>query len=274
MALRKLKPTTPATRYYSIATFEEITRSTPEKSLLEKISKSGGRNSHGRITSRHKGGGHKRRYRTIDFKRDNRNIEGTVFSIEYDPNRSSYIALIHYVNGDKRYILAPEGLKVGTKIIASETADILTGNALPLRLIPVNTQVHNIELRPGKGGQVARSAGNFATVQAKEGKFVLLKFPSGEARNVLSECYATIGQLGNLDHENISFGKAGRSRWFGIRPYVRGVAMNPVDHPHGGGEGRTSGGRHPVTPWGKPTKGHKTRQNKRTDRLIVRDRRG
>ncbi len=263
MALRKLKPTTPATRYYSIATFEEITRSTPEKSLLEKITKSGGRNSHGRVTSRHKGGGHKRRYRTIDFKRDNRNIEGTVFSIEYDPNRSSYIALIHYVNGDKRYILAPEGLKVGTKIIASETADILTGNAMPLRLIPVNTQVHNIELKPGKGGQVARSAGNFATVQAKEGKFVLLKFPSGEARNVLSECYATIGQLGNLDHENISFGKAGRSRWFGIRPYVRGVAMNPVDHPMGGGEGKTSGGGHPVSPWGQKAKGLKTRKRKK-----------
>jgi large subunit ribosomal protein L2 len=263
MALRKLKPTTPATRYYSIATFEEITRSTPEKSLLEKITKSGGRNSHGRVTSRHKGGGHKRRYRTIDFKRENHNIEGTVFSIEYDPNRSSYIALIHYVNGDKRYILAPEGLKVGTKIIASETADILIGNALPLRAIPVNTQVHNIELKPGKGGQVARSAGNFATVQAKEGKFVLLKFPSGEARNVLSECYATIGQLGNLDHENISFGKAGRSRWLGIRPYVRGVAMNPVDHPMGGGEGKTSGGGHPVSPWGQKAKGLKTRKHKK-----------
>ncbi|MFZ4621043.1 MAG: 50S ribosomal protein L2 [Bacteroidota bacterium] len=263
MALRKLKPTTAATRYYSIATFEEITKSTPEKSLLEKLTKSGGRNNHGRVTSRHRGGGHKRRYRVIDFKRDNRNIEGKVVSIEYDPNRSSYIALINYVNGDKRYILAPQGLKVGTVIIASETADIVTGNALPLRAIPVNTQVHNIELRPGKGGQVARTAGNFATVQAKEGRFVLLKFPSGEARNVLSECYATIGQLGNLDHENISYGKAGRSRWLGIRPYVRGVAMNPVDHPMGGGEGKTSGGGHPVSPWGQKAKGLKTRKRKK-----------
>lgn len=263
MALRKLKPTTAATRYYSIATFEEITKSTPEKSLLEKLTKSGGRNNHGRVTSRHRGGGHKRRYRVIDFKRDNRNIEGKVVSIEYDPNRSSYIALINYVNGDKRYILAPLGLKVGTTIIASETADIVTGNALPLRAIPVNTQVHNIELRPGKGGQVARTAGNFATVQAKEGRFVLLKFPSGEARNVLAECYATIGQLGNLDHENISYGKAGRSRWLGIRPYVRGVAMNPVDHPMGGGEGKTSGGGHPVSPWGQKAKGLKTRKHKK-----------
>lgn len=263
MALRKLKPTTAATRYYSIATFEEITRSTPEKSLLEKITKSGGRNSLGRVTSRHRGGGHKRRYRVIDFKRDNRNIEGKVFSIEYDPNRSAYIALIHYVNGDKRYIIAPEGLKVGTTIVASEKADIVVGNALPLKAIPVNTQVHNIELRPGKGGQVARGAGNFATVQAKEGRFVLLKFPSGEARNVLAECYATIGQIGNLDHENISFGKAGRSRWFGIRPYVRGVAMNPVDHPMGGGEGKTSGGGHPVSPWGQKSKGLKTRKRKK-----------
>lgn len=269
MALRKLKPTTAATRYYSIATFEEITRSTPEKSLLEKITKSGGRNSLGRVTSRHRGGGHKRRYRVIDFKRDNRNIEGKVFSIEYDPNRSCYIALIHYVNGDKRYILAPEGLKVGTKIIASETADIVTGNALPLKAIPVNTQVHNIELRPGKGGQVARSAGNFATVQAKEGRFVLLKFPSGEARNVLSECYATIGQLGNLDHENISYGKAGRSRWLGIRPHVRGVAMNPVDHPMGGGEGKTSGGGHPVSPWGQKAKGLKTRKRKKSSSQYI-----
>lgn len=273
MALRKLKPTTAATRYYSIATFEEITKSTPEKSLLEKISKSGGRNHHGRITSRHRGGGHKRRYRTIDFKRDNRDIEGKVASIEYDPNRSSYIALIQYVNGDKRYILAPNGLTVGTTIIASETADIVTGNALPLRAIPVNTQIHNIELRPGKGGQVARSAGNYATVQAKEGRFVLLKFPSGEARNVLAECYATIGQLGNLDHENISIGKAGRSRWLGIRPYVRGVAMNPVDHPMGGGEGKTSGGGQPVSPWGQKAKGLKTRKRKKqSSKYIVKRR--
>lgn len=263
MALRKLKPTTPATRYYSIATFEEVTKSTPEKSLLEKLTKSGGRNSHGRVTSRHRGGGHKRRYRVIDFKRDNRNIAGKVASIEYDPNRTCYIALIHYVNGDKRYILAPQGLTVGSPVIASETAEITAGNAMPLRLIPVNTQVHNIELRPGKGGQIARTAGNFATVQAKDGRFVLLKFPSGEARNVLAECYATIGQLGNLDHENISYGKAGRSRWLGKRPHVRGVAMNPVDHPMGGGEGKTSGGGHPVSPWGQKAKGLKTRKHKK-----------
>jgi len=273
MALRKLKPMTAATRYYSIASFEELTTSTPEKSLLEKINKSGGRNSYGRVTSRHRGGGHKRRYRVIDFKRDKHNIEGKVVSVEYDPNRAAYISLVQYPDGEKRYILAPEGLKVDTKIIAGETAEPNLGNALPLKAIPVNTQVHNIELKPGKGGQVARSAGNFAVVQAKEGKFVMLKFPSGETRNVLAECYATIGQLGNLDHEKISLGKAGRSRWLGIRSHTRGVAMNPVDHPMGGGAGKTSGGGHPVSPWGQKAKGLKTRKNKKqSNKYIVKRR--
>jgi large subunit ribosomal protein L2 len=263
MALRKLKPNTPATRYYSIATFEEVTKTTPEKSLLEKISKSGGRNSYGRVTSRHRGGGHKRRYRIIDFKRSKRNIEGKVVAVEYDPNRSTYIALIQYPDGEKNYVLAPEGLKIGQKIVAGETAEPILGNALPLKAMPVNTMVHNIEMRPGKGGQVARSAGNFATVQAKEGNFVLLKFPSGEIRNVLAECYATVGQLGNIDHQKISLGKAGRSRWLGIRPLSRGVSRNPVDHPMGGGEGKTSGGGHPVSPWGQKSKGLKTRKHKK-----------
>jgi large subunit ribosomal protein L2 len=273
MALRKLKPTTPATRYYSIATFEEVTKTTPEKSLLEKITKSGGRNSYGRVTSRHRGGGHKRRYRVIDFKRAKHNIDGKISAIEYDPNRSTYIALVQYPDGEKTYVLAPEGLKVGQKIVAGENAEPVLGNALPLKAMPVNTMVHNIELRPGKGGQVARSAGNFATVQAKEGKFVLLKFPSGEVRNVLAECYATVGQLGNIDHENISVGKAGRSRWLGIRPLSRGVSRNPVDHPMGGGEGKTSGGGHPVSPWGQKAKGLKTRKHKKqSSKYIVKRR--
>ncbi|MDD8017006.1 MAG: 50S ribosomal protein L2 [Bacteroidota bacterium] len=273
MALRKLKPMTPATRYYSIATFEEITKSKPEKSLLEKITKSGGRNGFGRVTSRHRGGGHKRRYRIIDFKRSKRNIEGKVVAVEYDPNRSTYIALIQYPDGEKTYVLAPEGLKIGQKIVAGETAEPILGNALPLKAMPVNTMIHNIELRPGKGGQIARSAGNFATVQAKEGDFVLLKFPSGEVRNVAADCYATVGQLGNIDHENISLGKAGRSRWLGRRPLSRGVARNPVDHPMGGGEGKTSGGGHPVSPWGQKSKGLKTRtRNKQSSKYIVKRR--
>ncbi len=266
MAIRKLKPTTAATRFYSIATFEEITKTTPEKSLLEKLTKSGGRNSHGRVTSRHRGGGHKRRYRVIDFKRSKRDIEGKVAAIEYDPNRSCYIALIHYPDGEKTYVLAPEGMKVGTKIVAGETVEPNVGNALPLKAIPVNTMVHNIELKKGKGGQVARSAGNFAMVQAKEGPFVLLKFPSGESRNVHAECYATIGQLGNIDHENLSLGKAGRSRWLGIRPHTRGMVMNPVDHPMGGGQGKSKGGggwQHPRSPWGQLSKGLKTRKRKK-----------
>ena len=273
MALRKLKPTTPATRYYSIATFEEVTKTKPEKALLEKLTKSGGRNKLGRVTSRHRGGGHKRRYRIIDFKRSKRNIEGKIVAVEYDPNRTTYIALVHYPDGDKKYVLAPEGLKVGQKILAGDTAEPVTGNALPLKAMPVNTMVHNIELRPGKGGQVARSAGNFATVQAKEGRFVLLKFPSGEVRNVLADCYATVGQLGNIDHENISVGKAGRSRWLGIRPQSRGVSRNPVDHPMGGGEGKTSGGGHPVSPWGQKSKGLKTRKHKKqSSKYIVKRR--
>jgi large subunit ribosomal protein L2 len=264
---------TPATRYYSISSFEEITKTTPEKSLLAPIKKSGGRNKYGRVTSRHRGGGHKRRYRIIDFKRDRRNIAAKVLAIEYDPNRSTRIALVSYIDGDKRYILAPEGLKVGEVLLAGNEVEIKAGNAMPLSAIPVNTQVHNIEMKVGKGGQLARSAGNFAMVQAKEGEFVLLKLPSGEVRNMPKGCYATIGVLSNGDHEKISVGKAGRSRWLGIRPHVRGVAMNPVDHPMGGGEGKTSGGGHPVSPWGQKSKGLKTRKKKSaSNRYIVKRR--
>ena len=269
MALRKLKPTTAATRYYTISSFEEITKSTPEKSLLGPIKKSGGRNSYGRVTSRHRGGGHKRRYRIIDFKRDKHDISAKVMSIQYDPNRSTRIALVLYTDGEKRYILAPEGLKVNDQIVSGNEVEIKMGNAMSLKAIPVNTQVHNIEMREGKGGQIARSAGNFATVQAKEGDFVLLKFQSGEVRNIRSGCYATIGMLGNIDHEKISIGKAGRSRWLGIRSHVRGVAMNPVDHPMGGGEGKTSGGGHPVSPWGQKSKGLKTRKKKKTSSQYI-----
>ncbi len=273
MALRKLKPNTPATRYYSVATFDEITKTTPEKSLVESLPKSGGRNGFGRITSRHRGGGHKRQYRIIDFKRDKRGVEARVESIQYDPNRSSRIALLVYADGERRYILAPEGLKVDQKLNAGPEVEITVGNALPLKNIPVNTQVHNIEMREGKGGQIARGAGNFAVVQAKEGDFVLLKLPSGEVRNILGTCYATIGMLGNLDHQNISLGKAGRSRWLGIRPQSRGVARNPVDHPMGGGEGKTSGGGHPVSPWGQKAKGLKTRKHKKdSNKYIVKRR--
>jgi large subunit ribosomal protein L2 len=269
MALRKLKPMTAATRYYSISTFEEITKSTPEKSLLGPMKKSGGRNSYGRVTSRHRGGGHKRRYRIIDFKRDKHDISAKVIAIEYDPNRATRIALVQYVDGEKRYILAPEGLKVNDQIVSGNEVEIKMGNAMPLKAIPVNTQIHNIEMREGKGGQIARSAGNFAVVQAKEGDFVLLKLPSGEVRNIRNGCYATIGMLGNIDHEKISVGKAGRSRWLGIRSHVRGVAMNPVDHPMGGGEGKTSGGGHPVSPWGQKSKGLKTRKKKKTSSQYI-----
>jgi large subunit ribosomal protein L2 len=269
MALRKLKPTTAATRYYTISTFEEITKSTPEKSLLGPMKKSGGRNSYGRVTSRHRGGGHKRRYRIIDFKRDKHDISAKVIAIEYDPNRATRIALVQYVDGEKRYILAPEGLKVNDQIVSGNEVEIKMGNAMPLKAIPVNTQIHNIEMREGKGGQIARSAGNFAVVQAKEGDFVLLKLPSGEVRNIRNGCYATIGMLGNIDHEKISVGKAGRSRWLGIRSHVRGVAMNPVDHPMGGGEGKTSGGGHPVSPWGQKSKGLKTRKKKKTSSQYI-----
>ena len=272
MAVRKVKPTSPGRRFQDYATFEEITRSQPEKSLLRKIKKSGGRNTNGRITCRHRGGGHKRHYRVIDFKRDKIDIPAKVASIEYDPNRSARIALLHYVDGEKRYILAPLNLKVSDEVISSADADIKPGNTLPLRNIPLGTQIHNIELKLGKGGQIVRSAGTYAQLMAKEDPYALVKLPSGEVRKVLLKCKATIGQLGNLMHENISLGKAGRKRWLGRRPKVRGVAMNPVDHPMGGGEGRSSGGRHPCSPWGIPSKGYKTRTNKRTDRYIVKHR--
>jgi len=271
MAVRKLKPTTAATRFYSISSFDEITKSNPEKSLLEPLTKSAGRNSHGHITSRHRGGGHKRRYRVIDFKRNKRNIDAKVAAIEYDPNRTARIALLHYVDGEKRYILAPNSLKVGELIRSGEDAEIKAGNSLPLRQIPVGSFVHNVELRPGKGGQLARSAGTSVQVAAKEGKYATLKLPSGETRLVQADCYATIGSVGNIEHENISIGKAGRSRWMGKRPHVRGVAMNPVDHPHGGGEGKSpQGNPHPVSPWGWHTKGKKTRKvKKQSSRYIV-----
>ncbi len=272
MAIKSYKPTSAGRRHQTCSAFDEITSVRPEKSLLETLKKTGGRNSFGRITSRHIGGGHKKKYRIIDFRRDKRGIPAKVTSIEYDPNRSARIALLNYVDGEKRYILAPLNLNVGDMIIASADADIKPGNALPLRSIPLGTIIHNIELKLGKGGQLARSAGTFAQLMAKEGKYAQVKLPSGEVRMVLQDCVATIGQVGTIDHENVSLGKAGRSRWLGKRPKVRGVAMNPVDHPHGGGEGRTSGGRHPVTPWGIPTKGYKTRTNKTSSRFIVKAR--
>jgi large subunit ribosomal protein L2 len=272
MGIKKLRPVTPTQRFRTVSDFSEITKTEPEKSLLEPLSKTGGRNNFGRITSRHRGGGHKRRYRRIDFKRNKRDIAATVTSIEYDPNRSARIALLKYADGEKRYILWPSGLKIGDSVVAGESAPFNVGNALPLRAIPLGTLVHNVELSLGKGGQMVRSAGSYAQVMAKEGDRATLRLPSGEVRMVHLNCYATIGEVGNAEHENIVSGKAGRSRWLGRRPKVRGVAMNPIDHPHGGGEGRTSGGRHPVTPWGKPTKGAKTRNNKRTQRFIVKRR--
>jgi large subunit ribosomal protein L2 len=272
MGIKSYKPTSAGRRGMTSSTFEEITKSTPEKSLLAPLSKSGGRNNHGRITKRHTGGGHKRKYRIIDFKRDKREIPATIVSVEYDPNRSANIALLNYADGEKRYILAPVGIKVGDVIVASESADIVPGNAMSIRSIPLGTWVHNVELKIGKGGQLARSAGTYAMIAAKEGKYAQLRLPSGEVRLVHQDCCATIGQVGNTDHENIKIGKAGRNRWLGKRPQTRGVAMNPVDHPHGGGEGKSSGGRHPVTPWGVPTKGYKTRTNRRTDKFIVRRR--
>ena len=272
MAIRKLKPVTPTQRFRTVADFSEITRSTPEKSLLEPLNKTGGRNNNGRITVRHQGGGHKRRYRKIDFKRNKHDVPAKVFSIEYDPNRSARIALLHYLDGEKRYIIWPKGLKVGDMVVSGETAAFNAGNALPLERIPLGTLVHNIEMNIGKGAQLARSAGSFAQLMAKEGDYVTLRLPSGEVRMVHKRCYATIGEVGNAEHENVVSGKAGRTRWLGVRPTVRGVAMNPVDHPHGGGEGRTSGGRHPVTPWGKPTKGAKTRKKQPSDNFIVRRR--
>jgi large subunit ribosomal protein L2 len=273
MAVRKLKPTSPGRRAQTVSSFEEITRVRPERSLTRGISTKGGRNNYGRITSRRRGGGNKHRYRVVDFKRNKLDIPAKVATIEYDPNRSARIALLHYVDGEKRYILAANGMKVGDQVIAGEKADIKTGNALPLARIPQGTIVHNIELYPGKGGQMARSAGTYAQLVAKEGKYALLRLPSGEVRRVLASNMATVGQVGNLEFEKIRIGKAGRSRWMGRRPEVRGVAMNPIDHPLGGGEGRSSGGRHPVTPWGKPTKGYKTRNpKKQSSRLIVKRR--
>jgi large subunit ribosomal protein L2 len=272
MGIKKFKPTTASRRFMSVADFAEITRSTPEKSLIESIHKKGGRNNRGRITVRHQGGGHKRRYRVIDFRRDKWDVPGKVATVEYDPNRSARIALIHFADGEKRYILHPVGLVVGDVIVTSNSADITPGNCMELLSVPLGTFVHNVELQGGRGGQMCRSAGAYAQVMAKEGDYVLLRLPSGELRNIWGKNRATIGQVGNVTHEQEVIGKAGRSRWKGVRPTVRGTAMNPVDHPHGGGEGRSKG-RHPVTPWGKPTKGYRTRsRNKGSDKFIVKRR--
>ena len=272
MALISRKPTSAGRRFMTATDFAEITRSEPEKSLVRPLKKSGGRNSYGRVTAYHRGGGHKRRYRLIDFKRNKLEVPAKVATIEYDPNRTTRIALLHYVDGEKRYILAPQGLKVGDMVVSSPTADIKPGNTLPLLAIPTGTLVHNVEMKPGKGGQMARAAGSYAQLMAKEGKQAHLKLPSGEVRMVPVDCRATIGQLSNVEQENVCLGKAGRKRWVGKRPHVRGVAMNPVDHPMGGGEGKSSGGRHPCTPWGVPTKGYKTRKPKASDRYIVKHR--
>jgi large subunit ribosomal protein L2 len=269
MSIRKYRPTSPGQRFQTVQEFDEITSTKPYKPLVEPLRRSGGRNNRGELSVWWRGGGHKRMLRLIDFKRDKRDIPAKVSTIEYDPNRSARIALVTYADGEKRYILQPVGLKVGDTIVAGENVDILTGNALPLKNLPLGTQIHNVELRPGKGGQIARSAGSSVQLVAKEGEWASVKLPSGEIRKILGVCFATVGQVGNVDHENVSIGKAGRSRWLGKRPHVRGVAMNPVDHPLGGGEGKTSGGRHPVTPWGKPTKGYKTRNHKSTDKFIV-----
>ncbi|MBI1898971.1 MAG: 50S ribosomal protein L2 [Acidobacteria bacterium] len=269
MAIKAYNPTTATRRFQTAVSREDITRDSPEKSLTAGKQRSGGRNNLGGISIRFRGGGHKKSYRIIDFKRDKTGVPARVASIEYDPNRSARIALLHYADGEKRYILAPVGLELGRTVVSGPEADILVGNAMPLRNIPPGTVVHNVELRPGKGGQMARSAGSQAQLVSRESDYALLKLPSGETRKVLVECMATIGQVGNVDHENVSLGKAGRKRWLGRKPHNRGVSMNPVDHPHGGGEGKTSGGRHPVTPWGQPTRGFKTRNNKRTDRYIV-----
>ncbi len=272
MGIKSFEPITAGQRFRQSADFVELTKDKPEKSLLRKQKRINGRNANGRITMRRRGGGHKRKYRVIDFKRDKAGVPGKVAAIEYDPNRSARIALIHYADGDKRYILCPDGLKVGRVILSGAEAEVRAGNALLLRDIPVGEMMHNVEMRPGGGGVLARSAGNSVQLMAKVGKYALLRLPSGEQRKVLLSCMATIGVVGNSDHANISLGKAGVKRWLGRRPKVRGVAMNPVDHPHGGGEGKTSGGRHPVSPWGTPTKGYKTRSNKNTDKFIVRRR--
>lgn len=272
MAVKKVKPTSPGRRAQIYSTFDEISSTKPEKKLLKIIKKTGGRNVNGRITCRHRGGGHKRKYRIIDFKRDKIGIPAKVSSIEYDPNRSARIALLYYKDGEKRYILAPLDLVVGAIVVSGPEADIKPGNTLPLKNIPLGTHIHNIELRLGKGGQIVRSAGTFAQLMAKEDRYAQIKLPSGEVRMVLINCKATIGRLGNVSHENISLGKAGRKRWLGRRPSVRGVAMNPVDHPMGGGEGKSSGGRHPCSPWGIPAKGYKTRKKGKSDRYIVKKR--
>ncbi|TXD35098.1 50S ribosomal protein L2 [Lujinxingia vulgaris] len=273
MAMKEFNPTSPGRRFLRLPDSKEvITKSKPEKALTEKITRSGGRNQSGHMTVRHRGGGHKRRYRQVDFKRTKTGVPAKVAAIEYDPNRTAYLALLHYADGEKAYIIAPQKLAVGDTVVSSAHADIKPGNSLRLRYIPTGTVIHNVELRPGKGGQMARSAGTWAQLMAKEGKYALLRLPSGEIRQVLMTCRATVGAVSNREHENTSLGKAGRARWKGNRPSVRGVAMNPVDHPHGGGEGRTSGGRHPVTPWGQKTKGKKTRSNKRTDKFIVKRR--
>lgn len=272
MATKTYAPTSPGRRFRTGHGFEEITSSTPLKSLLEPKIRSGGRNNKGRQTIWHRGGSHKRRYRRIDFRREKVGVPAKVATVEYDPNRSARIALLHFVDGEKRYIIAPAGLRVGQEIMSGPEADIQVGNSLPLRNIPPGTPIHNIELKKGKGGQMVRAAGGSATILAKEGAYAQVRLPSSEVRLVHLDCQATIGQVGNIEHENISLGKAGRKRWLGRRPVNRGVSMNPIDHPHGGGEGRTSGGRHPSTPWGKPTKGYKTRRNPRTDAMIVRRR--
>ena len=269
MAIKSYRPTSPAIRFRTTLVEEGLSKDRPLKKLTRSRLRISGRNNKGHLQVRHRGGGHKKLYRSIDFLRDKRDIPATVVSIEYDPNRSSRIALLSYADGEKRYILAPNGLRVGTSVVSGAGADILVGNALPLRNIPLGTMVHNIEMKVGRGAQMARSAGTAAQLLAKEAGYAQMKLPSGETRKVHLECFATIGQVGNLDHENISIGKAGRTRWLGKWPTVRGVAMNPIDHPHGGGEGKTSGGRHPVSPWGQPTKGFKTRNNKRTQRFII-----
>ena len=274
MALKKYKPTSPGRRFMSVSSFEEVTKSKPEKSLTEPLKKTGGRNNNGRITTRHQGGGHKRRYRVIDFKRTKDGVPAKVAAIEYDPNRSARIALLHYADGAKSYIIAPARIRVGATVESGPTADIKPGNALPLENIPTGTMVHNVELKPGQGAKMARSAGSSVQLVAKDAGYAVLRVPSGEMRRVLLTCRATVGQVGNADHENQSIGKAGRSRWLGKRPAVRGSAMNPVDHPHGGGEGKSKGGRHPVTPWGVPTLGKRTRaKHKESNNLIVRGRR-
>lgn len=280
MAVRKLKPTSAGRRFQTVSDFEEITRTVPEKSLTVGLPKKAGRNNNGRVTSRRRGGGVKRLYRIIDFKRDKTGVPAKVAEIEYDPNRTARIALLHYADGEKRYILAPAGLRQGDSIMSGvnartgEIADIKPGNALEMARIPVGTVIHNIEMNPGRGGQLCRSAGTYAQLIAKEGKYALLRLPSGEVRKILASCKATIGQVGNLSHENISLGKAGRNRWLNRRPKVRGVAMNPIDHPLGGGEGRSSGGRHPVSPWGMPAKGYKTRDKKKASTKLIVKRRG